>query len=578
MPARRPPPAGPPTWRRSAAGRAWARRSRWWQRSRGRSSAAAEAEATLSGWLVPVDDGTYALALRTRAAVLPTFAVAVGSVADGRVDAQGEPASGLVRLSVTARSSAAAVALVQQAAERSPEVLARTRLDRFYRLQWSEPRTTTPPDRLVMGVGLGGGAAVARRPGWSPRGSPPPPDRGAHVKVAHVIHSLGAGGAEAVLEHLAPAARAASVEIIVIGLSDAADNRTARRLREAGVTVHELHRGRYDLTAVLTLARLLRSARVDVVHTHLKHADVVGGLAAGLVGLPAVSTLHLIEAAPAGSAGRGPRPAGGCRPWPPDAHHHRAVPGPAPVVCRVGTARCGPDHRAQRRRRAGAPAHTGRGPRRARRPAGPGPRPDGLPDAPREGARRPARGAARHTAGRPPRGRARRRRPARSPDPRAGGRSTRCLRDRVRVLGFREDVDDLLAACDLVIHPSRADALPTALVSAIASRRAVVATDVGGIADIVGDGVGDLVPSGLPQALAAAVTALVADPRRRDERGDRGRARYEREFSATVWAGRLREVYVEAMQPPSQRDRGPPRQPRSCSPRLPVPPQPRRSP
>ena len=124
------------------------------------------------------------------------------------------------------------------------------------------------------------------------------------MKVAHVIHSLGSGGAEAVLEHLAPAARAACIDIIVIGLSDAADNRTAVRLREAGVTVHELHRRRYDLTAVVTLARLLRSARVDVVHTHLKHADVVGGLAAGLVGRPAVSTLHVIEAAPAGRRAR----------------------------------------------------------------------------------------------------------------------------------------------------------------------------------------------------------------------------------------------------------------------------------
>ena len=190
-----------------------------------------------------------------------------------------------------------------------------------------------------------------------------------------------------------------------------------------------------------------------------------------------------------------------------------------------------------------------RGPRRARRRAGPGPCPHGLPDAPREGARRPARGAARHTPGGPARGGAGRRRPA-------GARIRErvaldpLLRDRVRVLGFRSDVDDLLAACDLVIHPSRADALPTALVSAIASRRAVVATDVGGIPDIVGHGVGELVPSGVPEALAAAVTALVADPQRRDERGHRGRARYEREFSATVWAGRLREVYAEALQPP----------------------------
>jgi glycosyltransferase involved in cell wall biosynthesis len=123
------------------------------------------------------------------------------------------------------------------------------------------------------------------------------------------------------------------------------------------------------------------------------------------------------------------------------------------------------------------------------------------------------------------------------------------LRDRVRVLGFREDVDDLVAACDLVVHPSREDALPTALIGAIASRRAVVATEVGGVADIVGDGVGELVPSCDPSALAAAVTALVADPHRRALLGERGRLRYERDFSATVWARRLGEVYAAAMQP-----------------------------
>ena len=114
------------------------------------------------------------------------------------------------------------------------------------------------------------------------------------MKVAHIIHSLGAGGAEGVLEHLAPAARSAGIDTVVIGLSDAADNRTARRLRGAGVRVHELHRGRYDLTAVVTIARVLRAERVDVVHTHLKHADVVGALAARVVVVPAVSTLHVI--------------------------------------------------------------------------------------------------------------------------------------------------------------------------------------------------------------------------------------------------------------------------------------------
>ena len=370
------------------------------------------------------------------------------------------------------------------------------------------------------------------------------------MKVAHVIHSLGAGGAEAVLEHLAPAARATSVEIIVVGLSDASDNRTALRLREAGVTVHELHRRRYDPTAVLTLARLLRSSRVDVVHTHLKHADVVGGLAAGLVGRPAVSTLHVIEATPAGWRGRARvRLAAAVRSrlarttivlsraqrqwyaaWAP----HRA----ALTLVPNGVAEPAPGRpRDEVRTELGVePGQVLALTVSLMRPEkGHGDLLEALRGIPQEVPLVVA------LAGDGPLEPEIRERVARDP----------LLGERVRVLGFREDIDDLLAACDLVVHPSREDALPTALVSAIASRRAVVATDVGGVSDIVGDGIGVLVPSCAPRALATAVTTLVGDPQRRAELGVRGRARYEQHLSATVWAGRLREVYVRAMQPAS---------------------------
>ena len=372
------------------------------------------------------------------------------------------------------------------------------------------------------------------------------------MKVAHLIHSLGAGGAEAVLEHLAPAARRAGIDTVVIGLSDAEDNRTARRLRAAGVRVHELHRGRNDLTAVTTLARLLRAERVDVVHTHLKHADVVGGLAARLVGVPAVSTLHVIEAAPRGWRGRARvRLAASVRgrlmhttivlsraqrdwyaAWAPNPGALALVPN--------GVAEPAP----------------GRGRDEVRTQLGVEP---GQVLALTVSLMRPEKGHAdllEALRGIPPHvplvvalagdGDL-------EPEVRAQVARDPRLCDRVLVLGFRDDVDDLLAACDLVVHPSREDALPTALIGAIASRRAVVATEVGGVADIVGDGVGELVPSCDPPALAAAVTALVADRRRRALLGERGRARYERDFSAPVWAGRLGEVYAAAMRPRTAR-------------------------
>ncbi len=61
--------------------------------------------------------------------------------------------------------------------------------------------------------------------------------------------------------------------------------------------VHEMHSGRYDPTVIGKVAKVFREDHVDIVHTHLKHADLVGGLAARLAGVPSVSTLHVIDIA-----------------------------------------------------------------------------------------------------------------------------------------------------------------------------------------------------------------------------------------------------------------------------------------
>lgn len=364
------------------------------------------------------------------------------------------------------------------------------------------------------------------------------------MKVAHVIHSLGAGGAETVLEHLVPAAADTGVEVVVIGLSDAEDNRTAQRLRALGARVHELHRPRYDPTVVRAVAGLLRSEGVDLVHTHLKHADVVGGAAARLVGLPAVSTLHVIEdptTAPARLrvrfaaamrsrlAARTVALSGAQRDW-------YAVWAPHPE--RIALVPNGVAEPAPTRSRDEVRAELGVQPHEVLALTVSLMRPEkghadlldalsGIPDdVPLVAA----------LAGDGPLLEDVRRRVSADPQ----------LRDRVRVLGFRTDVDDLLAASDLVVHPSRADALPTSVVSAIASGRAVVATDVGGLKDILDGGAGVLVPAGSAAQLRSAVLELVGDPDRRAALGRRGRERYEKEFAAPVWASRLHDLYTQA--------------------------------
>lgn len=80
----------------------------------------------------------------------------------------------------------------------------------------------------------------------------------------------------------------------------------------------------------------------------------------------------------------------------------------------------------------------------------------------------------------------------------------------VRLLGHRDDVPDLLAAADVVVSPSRWEGQPLSLREALRAGAPVVATDVGGVAAVLGDA-GVLVPYGDPGVLADAVAKVLAD-------------------------------------------------------------------
>lgn len=114
----------------------------------------------------------------------------------------------------------------------------------------------------------------------------------------------------------------------------------------------------------------------------------------------------------------------------------------------------------------------------------------------------------------------------------------------VVLLGHRNDVPQLLAACDLVVLPSYAEALPTALIEAAAAGRPVVATRVGGTADIVEHGVtGLLVPPGDPSALAEAVAAVLNDPTTADRFGQAARVVAHHRFSLDGHVDRTLELW-----------------------------------
>ena len=119
---------------------------------------------------------------------------------------------------------------------------------------------------------------------------------------------------------------------------------------------------------------------------------------------------------------------------------------------------------------------------------------------------------------------------------------------RIQFLGYRADVPELLADCDLFVLPSLFEGLPLSILEAMAARRAVVASDIGGNDEAVIEGeTGVLVPPAEPAALAAAIRALLADAPRRQRFGAAGRARVEQEFSAEVMVRRVTSVYDELL-------------------------------
>jgi len=87
------------------------------------------------------------------------------------------------------------------------------------------------------------------------------------------------------------------------------------------------------------------------------------------------------------------------------------------------------------------------------------------------------------------------------------------LASRIHFLGWRSDLEAILAELDMVICSSRNEGTPVALIEAMAAGVPVVSTDVGGVGDlVVHDETGWLVPPGDIPALARAIQGLLADP------------------------------------------------------------------
>lgn len=113
------------------------------------------------------------------------------------------------------------------------------------------------------------------------------------------------------------------------------------------------------------------------------------------------------------------------------------------------------------------------------------------------------------------------------------------LSQRVRVLGYRSDMPDLMRAADIFTLPSHREGMPRSIIEAMLSGLPVVATDIRGSREEVIDGeTGLLVPVRDSACLAEALSALVEDDERRGRMGTAGRLRAVENFDEDLVVAR----------------------------------------
>jgi glycosyltransferase involved in cell wall biosynthesis len=365
------------------------------------------------------------------------------------------------------------------------------------------------------------------------------------ISVAHVIDHLGAGGAQRLVVDIATRQARRDMSVAVIALRGPTP--LSAELAAAGVPVHCLDRGKWDLRQVTTLQRLLHALRPTVAHLHLMGAHTIGRLAAALAGVPAtvlhdheagaetyvypgpllalrrlvepriaapgVAYIALTEEAAAYAVNVSRRPAqqvavvpngidlahlAACALDRAAARSHLGLPAWATLIVSVGRLQPvkGFDLLLEAIATMPATVHLAL--------AGDG----------------PERAALAACAARPG------------------------LAGRVHLLGHLADVRPLLRAGDIYAQPSRREPFGLAAAEAAACGLPVVASAVGGLREIVCHGeTGLLVPPGDPAELAAALAQLVADPPLLRRLGSAARERAHARLSIERTVERLDALY-----------------------------------
>jgi glycosyltransferase involved in cell wall biosynthesis len=349
------------------------------------------------------------------------------------------------------------------------------------------------------------------------------------MKVIFVLHSNDAGGAERHLIQLMSGLKNAGVTCIFAG---SLDGWLGRQLIAAGFQCENIpFTGIYDLFSLLRLAKLIRREKADLVHGHLTRGALYVGLASRMTGVPNVATAHSTNAGKRfGRADRIIAVSDAVKRFLVECGYRQDL---------IRTVHHGvPDYATLPR----TPEHYMRTELQL----------DDSPVLVMVARFMPAKG---HDVAL--------RALALLKDRQwilvlAGSLDTSCAKDmlaltetlditdRIRFIGHRDDVINIYGIGDILLAPSRREALSLTLLEAAAFSLPIVATDVGGISEAVADGLtGLLVASEDFTAFAQAIRTLLDNPELRRNMGKAGRQRYEKQFALKSMTQETIRVYDE---------------------------------
>ncbi len=371
------------------------------------------------------------------------------------------------------------------------------------------------------------------------------------VRVLQLIDQLGDAGAEHLLYTFAAGIDRSRFELHVCALRPWSQPKIVPAIRALGFPVTELNQHHaYDLPVLLTLVNYIRRHRIDIIHTHLLASDVMGRMAGFLTRRPVVSTIHNARI----DLDREPRHQQWMERWSARLWCRRLIVVSALLreeiadwfglpIGRVVTIPNGVDTD------------------RFRPPPGFDPalvKQDLLGGdyrmvtnvarlVPQKAQRTLVDAAVQVTATRP--------------DVRVvlvgdgplreeivAQAAALGISDKLVLTGIRTDIPQILAASDVFVLSSQWEGMPISLLEAMAAGCPAVATDVGGVAQILQDGVtGLLVPPGDPAALAGAIAACLDDPEQARQRARAAAALMTQTYGMRAMIRKWESVYLHEL-------------------------------